>query len=151
MLEKLDLSENHLTIQSLRKDVFEGNYNSMQYEPLKNLKWLSLAGNDLHAVIDDAFDHLPNLETLILCHNQFKVIDPNSASAISVLTNLKVLDLSFMELRELPNYMLHAPRHLRVLNLTGNLFTSIPDAIHSAENLIELIIDDVPIEYIGGK
>lgn len=151
LLEKLDLSENKLTIDTLQKEVFEGPYNSQQYEPMKSLKWLNLAGNDLHALNDDVFDHLPNLETLLLCHNQFTIIDPNSASAISSLNKLKVLDLSFMELKDLPDHMLHAPRELRVLNITGNLFTSIPSAIHLAKNLIELSIDDVPIEHIGGK
>lgn len=152
LLEKLDLSCNQLDIKSLKKDVFEGHYNAEKYEPLGNLKWLSLADNNLHALIDDAFDHLDNLETLILSQNQFKIIDQNSASAISTVSSLKFLDLSSMELKDLPRDMLHAShRTLRVLNITGNLFTSIPEAIHYSENLVELIIDDVPIEYIGGK
>lgn len=150
-LEKLDLSDNKLTHDAMSRQVFEGHYNPHELDPLLNLKWLSLASNDLHTIDPDLFDHLPNLETLLLCHNQFMVMDANSAGAISSIPKLKILDLSFMELRKIPETTLHGPRELRVLNLTGNLFTEIPDDIRYARNLVELVLDDVPIEHIGGK
>lgn len=37
-LEVLDLSTNRLTFESLRPEVFEGNYDPVNYEPLKSLK-----------------------------------------------------------------------------------------------------------------
>lgn len=37
-LEVLDLSNNWLTFDSLRPEVFEGNYDPVNYEPLKSLK-----------------------------------------------------------------------------------------------------------------
>lgn len=151
MLERLDLSENKLTHEALQIKVFEGNYAATQYEPLPNLKWLSLAANELHAVDINLFDHLPNLETLILAHNPFMIIDANSASAISSIPKLQSLDMSAMELRALPDSMLHGPRNLKVLNLTGNLFSEIPVAIQHAINLVELVLDDLPIDIIGGK
>lgn len=151
LLEKLDLSENKLTHDALSRQVFEGHYMAQELEPLINLKWLSLANNDLHTLDPDLFDHLPNLETLLLCHNQFMIMDSNSAGAISSIPKLKMLDLSFMELRKIPESTLHGPRELKVLNLTGNLFTEIPDDIRYARNLVELILDDIPIEHIGGK
>ncbi|XP_055309698.1 leucine-rich repeat neuronal protein 2-like [Sitodiplosis mosellana] len=151
LLEKLDLSDNKLTHAAMQRDVFEGHYNQQELEPLINLKWLSLAGNDLHTLDPDLFDHLPNLETLLLCHNQFAIMDANSAGAISSIPHLKVLDLSFMELRKIPETTLHGPRELKVLNLTGNLFTEIPDDIRLARNLVELVMDDVPIVHIGGN
>lgn len=150
-LEKLDLSDNKLTHDALSRQTFEGHYRAQELEPLENLKWLSLAGNDLHTLDPDLFDHLPNLEVLILCHNQFSIMDSNSAAAISSIPKLKVLDLSFMELRKIPESTLHGPREMRVLNLTGNLFTEIPDDIRYARNLVELVLDDIPIEHIGGK
>lgn len=149
-LEKLDLSNNKLTMAALQKETFEGPYNVAQYEPLK-IKWLNLAENDIHAFNADLFDHLPNLEELYLSQNPFKIIDPNSASAISSLPKLQVLDLGLMELRDLPEHMLHAPRELKNLNLTGNLLKLIPNALHFAPNLVHLNIDDNPIEIIGGK
>lgn len=149
MLEKLDLSNNNLTTAALQKEVFEGFYNEHQYEPLKNLKWLSLANNDIHALNVDVFDHLPFLETLFLDHNPFKIIGPNSA--IEMLNKLRVLDLSYMELRTLPDTLLHVPRDLRTLNLTGNILTKVPEAFHYAQNLVELILDENPMEQIGGR
>lgn len=150
-LEMLDLSNNRLTSIVLQKEVFEGPYSSNQYEPLKNLRWLSLANNDIHALNYDVFEHLNHLEVLFLDHNPFKIIDPNTASAIASLSTLKVLDLSFMELRSIPEYMFHAPRALHTLNLTGNLFTKLPEALHSAINLVELNLNDNPFEHIGGE
>lgn len=150
-LEKLDLSDNRLTNQALEKEVFEGPYSPDQLEPLKNLLWLSLADNDIHSLKLDVFDHLNNLEVLFLNQNPFKIIDPTTASAISSLTKLKFLDLSFMELRSLPDQMLHAPRDLHTLNLTGNLLTTIPGALHFSINLIELNLNDNPFVQIGGE
>lgn len=150
-LEKLDLSDNRLTNQALEKDVFEGPYSTDQYEPLRNLRWLSLADNDIHSLKPDVFAHLSDLEVLFLNHNPFKIIDPNSATTISSLTKLKFLDLSFMELRNLPVEMLHAPRDLQTLNLTGNLLTVIPEGLHFAINLIELNLNDNPFVDIGGE
>lgn len=150
-LERLDLTDNKLTNQALQKEVFEGRYNPAEYEPMKSLKWLSLSNNDIHALNPDVFDHLDNLEELYLSNNPFKIIDPNSASAISQLNKLKVLDMSFMELRTIPEYMLHSPRLLSTLNLTGNLFTRLPEALHWSVNLVHLNLNDNPFEQIGGE
>lgn len=150
-LEWLDLSDNKLTNKALQKQVFEGHYDSHEYQPMKRLKWLNLIGNDLHALNPDVFDHLDALETLLLGRNQFKIIDPNTAGAISSLITLKVLDLSFMELRTIPRDMLHAPRSMQTLNLTGNLFTVLPEALHFTPNLVNLNLNDNPFEHIGGE
>lgn len=150
-LEWLDLSDNKLTNVALQKEIFEGHFDPHQYEPLRRLKWLNLIGNDLHALSPDAFDHLDALETLLLGRNQFKIIDPNTADAISSLVTLKVLDMSFMELRTIPEHMLHAPRSLHTLNLTGNLFTVLPEALHFTPNLMNLNLNDNPFVHIGGE
>lgn len=150
-LEYLDLSDNKLTNQALQKEIFEGHYDPHEYEPLNRLRWLNLIGNDLHALNPDVFDHLDALETLLLGRNQFKIIDPNTASAISSLIKLKVLDMSFMELRTMPEHMLHAPRSLHTLNLTGNLFTVLPAALYYTPNLVTLNLDDNPFVHIGGE
>lgn len=147
----LDLSDNKLTNQALQKEVFEGHFDASEYEPMKNLKWLNLINNELHALNPDVFDHLDNLETLLLGRNQFKIIDPNTADAISSLNKLKVLDLSFMELRTIPEHMLHAPHSLHTLNLTGNLFTVLPEALNFVPNLVNLNLNDNPFVHIGGE
>lgn len=149
LLEKLDLSFNRLTSDILRPEVFEGHYDAHIFEPLQNVKWLSLSNNDLHTLNPDIFEHFPQLEILSLCHNPFKVIDTNSETAISNIPQLTVLDLSNAELRDLPEFIFNAPHKLRTLNLTGNLFGKLPEALRHAQNLIELNIDDNPIEHLG--
>lgn len=149
LLEWLDLSDNKLTNTALQREIFEGHYDSHELKPLKLLKWLNLQNNDLHALNPDVFDHLDHLETLLLGRNQFRIIDPNTANAISSVITLQVLDLSFMELRTIPDYMFHAPRSLHTLNLTGNLFTVIPEALHFAPNLVQLNLNDNPFVHIG--
>lgn len=150
-LERLDLSDNKITNQALQKEIFEGHFDSHEYQPMKKLTWLNLINNELHALNPDVFDHLDRLETLLLGRNQFKIIDPNTASAISSINTLKVLDLSFMELRTIPEHMLHAPRSLHTLNLTGNLFTVVPEALYFTPNLVHLNLNDNPFVHIGGE
>lgn len=50
-----------------------------------------------------------------------------------------------MELTSLPEHLLHSPRGLQVLNLTGNLLSEIPDALGFAVNLQYLSLDENPI------
>lgn len=151
LLEKLDLSNNRLTFEALRPEVFEGYYDAVVYEPLQNLKWLSLSNNDIHSLDPDLFEHFPQLESLSLCHNPFKMIDHNSVIAISTIPRLSFLDLSYMELKSLPEHIFNAPRQLKTLNLTGNLFETVPDAIQHAVNLVNLNFDDNLVQHFGGN
>lgn len=89
-LTKLDLSNNKLNSKNLTPHVFKGQYAADKYEPLLNMKSLDLAYNELHTLKDDLFEHLPNLESLILCKNTFQVIDTSTVVAIASLTSLKV-------------------------------------------------------------
>lgn len=149
LLETLDLSFNRLTYEELHPTVFEGAYDAATYEPLKNLKVLNLSNNHIHTLDPDIFEHFPNLEELILSYNPFEVIDRNTEVAISSIGRLTTLDMSYMELKTLPDSIFHAPRMLKTLNLSGNLFTKIPDAIQHALNLVKLNLDDNVIEKIG--
>lgn len=129
--------------------IFEGAYDAGSYEPLKNLRVLNLSHNELHTLDPDIFEHFPNLEELIISFNPFKVIDRNSEVAISSIGRLSVLDMSDMELKTLPEHIFHTPRLLKTLNLSGNLFTKIPEAIEHALSLVTLNLDDNIIERIG--
>lgn len=150
-LEQLDLSFNKLTFETLKQEVFEGKFSVDKWEPLENLKWISLSNNELHSLDPDLFSHLASLEVLILSNNPFKVIDPNTATAISNIDKLTTLDMTAMELKTLPEHLFHAPsKTLKYLNLTGNLFSSVPEAIGFAVNLVQLNLDDNIIETIGG-
>lgn len=90
LLTVLDLSHNKLTSKSLNPHVFKGQYASDKYEPLKNLKRLNLAYNEIHSLDSNIFEHMPSLETLILSKNTFHVIDHSTTIAISSLDFLRV-------------------------------------------------------------
>uniref|UniRef100_A0A1B6C1M7 LRRCT domain-containing protein n=1 Tax=Clastoptera arizonana TaxID=38151 RepID=A0A1B6C1M7_9HEMI len=53
-----------------------------------------------------------------------------------------------MYLKSIPEHMFHTPRFLEVLNISSNLFTSVPIEIEETHNLKELILDDNPIASI---
>lgn len=150
-LEVLDLSYNMLTTKALKPEIFEGNYKPDEYLPMENLKVLRLGYNQLHSLDPDLFEHFPNLEELSLVSNVFKVIDQLSHTAISSVLTLRSLDLSYMELLDLPEFMFNPHRELQYLNLTGNLFTKLPEALALAENLKWISLDENPIENIQGE
>lgn len=89
MLEYLDLSENSLTHDSITASVFEGPFSEDDYEPIP-LKTLKLGYNKIFSIDKDAFNHLLSLETLELNNNPIKVIDHQTAIAITSLRKLKV-------------------------------------------------------------
>uniref|UniRef100_A0A182QLN0 LRRCT domain-containing protein n=1 Tax=Anopheles farauti TaxID=69004 RepID=A0A182QLN0_9DIPT len=144
-LEVLDLSHNRLKTESLTPEIFVGHYSADDYEPLKKLRILRLGANELHSLNQDLFEHLPALEELSLELNPFKVIDRQSEIALASIDRLVSLDLSYMELEEIPIYLFHTPRGLRYLNLTGNLLEKVPPALAYATGLTWLSLDENPI------
>ncbi|XP_055527838.1 leucine-rich repeat neuronal protein 3-like [Wyeomyia smithii] len=149
-LEVLDLSYNMLTSNNLIPEIFEGSYNPDEYLPLEKLRVLRLGNNQLHSLDQDLFEHMPNLEELSLVSNVFKVIDRLSETAIASVKTLRSLDLSYMELLSIPEYIFNAPQGLEYLNLTGNLLTTIPEALIYATHLKWLSLDENPIDNIQG-
>lgn len=147
-LTELDLSHNHLTSDQLVPNVFRGNYAPEAYEPLRSLRILRLGSNALHTLDSDIFEHLPNLESLSLDSNPFKVIDRPTAIAITSLPYLKVLDLSSMSLKTIPENLFHTPRFLEVLNISNNQFTSVPFGLGDTHSLLQLTMNDNPIHVI---
>lgn len=149
LLESLDLSHNELESGEMHPAVFEGLYAPTAYEPIQNLKVLNLSHNSLHTLDPDLFEHFPNLEELDISFNPFKVIDQNSEIAISTIGRLTTLEMSDMELKTLPQNIFHAPRNLKTLDLSGNLFEKIPEALEHAIELVSLNIDDNVFVKIG--
>ncbi|TMW46718.1 hypothetical protein DOY81_008199 [Sarcophaga bullata] len=145
-LTTLDLSHNKLTSKSLNPHVFKGSYATDKYQPIESLISLDLAYNDMHTLHSDLFEHLPNLETLILCKNVFREIDTSTLIAIASLQSLKTLDLSYMELSTIPDTMFHTPIELETLILTGNLFQTIPAALEKTMRLKKLVLDENPLK-----
>ncbi|EDW74505.1 uncharacterized protein Dwil_GK21955 [Drosophila willistoni] len=149
-LTTLDLSNNKLNAKMLKPDVFQGPYTTNDFEALENLKSLNLGYNELHTLDDDIFEHAPNLEELILCANAFQVIDMQTETAISGLQYLKILDLSYMEIKTLPKTILHGPQELETFIAAGNLFTKLPEGLEHAENLERLVLNENPIGNLEG-
>ena len=150
-LTELDLSHNRIKSEVLTTRVFQGNYDPIEYQPLKKLRVLNLAGNDLHKLENDLFEHMPSLEELDLSDNPFMTIDAGTEITISQIPKLKKLNLANTQLRKLPEHIFHAPRGLLEINLEGNLFDRIPDALIFAINVETLILDENPIVRIGSK
>lgn len=90
LIEEIDLSSNKLTFEALRPNIFEGNYDPKEYEPLLMLKVLNLGNNRIHSLDSDVFEHLPMLEKLILDNNPFMVLDHGTTMSISSIPKLKV-------------------------------------------------------------
>ncbi|XP_061402928.1 leucine-rich repeat neuronal protein 1-like [Musca vetustissima] len=141
-LTKLDLSHNNLRKKALHPDVFKGQYSKDKYEPINSLIELDLAHNELHSLHADVFEHLPNLEILILCENVFQVIDTSTLAALASLSSVKTLDMSFMELTDLPETIFHSPNKLETLLLSGNLLRQVPVALKWVKNLKKLVLDE---------
>ncbi|KAI8042448.1 hypothetical protein M5D96_003761 [Drosophila gunungcola] len=62
----------------------------------------------------------------------------------------KILDISYMEIDDLPETVLHGPRDLETLIAAGNLFKQLPKALKYATNLTSLVLNENPIESLVG-
>ncbi|XP_059479910.1 leucine-rich repeat neuronal protein 2-like [Neocloeon triangulifer] len=148
-LTYLDLSNNQLTSETLRPQVFRGLYAPDGYEPMRQMRVLHLGYNAIHSLDQDLFEHLTFLTELSLKYNPLSVLDQSTVLAISSLDYLKVLDLSYTGLTTLPMHSLHSPRFLEELHLAGNSFIEIPtQALADTHTLKILTLDDNPIRNL---
>lgn len=91
--------------------ILKGRFSSDEYEPLASLMVLNLSNNILHTLKQDVFEHVTGLRVLILSGNPLGVIDQGMTNAISELLLLEELDLSYCDLKSLPDHLFHAPRY----------------------------------------
>lgn len=140
-LQHLDLSENNLTHESLNANVFEGQFNEEDYEPLQ-IKTLMLGYNQIHSIDKDAFNHLStHLETLELNNNPLTVIDHQTAIAITTLRKLKVAFICSRFYFTVILHFIFFDRNLQHLNLAETGLESIPDGVlHATPSLKVLIL-----------
>ncbi|KYQ59047.1 Leucine-rich repeat neuronal protein 2 [Trachymyrmex zeteki] len=147
-LTELDLSHNQLTSQMLQPHIFQGRFSPEAYEPLSNLQILNLGNNVLHWLHQSIFEHIADLKVLNLSGNPFGVFDYRTSIAISSLSYLEELDISYCELRELPNLQFHNAKHLKKLNLNNNQLTVLPKSLEETGTLEYLSLDGNPIRAI---
>ncbi|KAK2709596.1 hypothetical protein QYM36_013311 [Artemia franciscana] len=145
-LTEIDLSRNLLTFDSLGRDTFLGQFSAEEYLPLQVVV-LNLGYNDLHSLNKDTFDHLPFLEVLQLNDNPIKIIDHQTAVAITTLRNLKVLNLSSTGISKIPDGLFHALPKLSALIMSNNKFTTVPQELENAKALEFLNFNNNPIIY----
>ncbi|XP_057378517.1 leucine-rich repeat neuronal protein 1-like [Daphnia carinata] len=150
-LEYLDLSENGLTHESINGNIFEGQFNEEDYEPLP-LKTLKLGYNKIISIDKDAFNHLSShLEILELNNNPLKVIDHQTAIAITTLRKLKKLNLAETGLASVPSGLFHALPALKMLILAGNQFTTVPEELQHAIHLEYFNFNNNPIKSLDAN
>lgn len=142
-MEELDLSNNELTI--LDGEMFRGLRVDSRDYPLSSLKIFRISHNILHTLDQDLFEHLDGVEVLDISHNPFEVIDQQTEIAITSLAYLKELYMENTGLVELPQYILHTPKFLKVLDLSGNQFTAIPKPLQETRSLEVLYFNQNPI------
>ncbi|KAL6257465.1 hypothetical protein P5V15_011035 [Pogonomyrmex californicus] len=147
-LTELDLSHNQLTSRLLQPHVFEGHFSPEAYEPLSNLQILNLSNNILQWLHQSIFEHIVGLKVLNLSGNPFRVFDYRTSIAISSLSYLEDLDISYCELKELSHLQFHNAKYLKRLNLTGNQLTVLPRPLEEAGALEYLSLDANPIRVI---
>uniref|UniRef100_A0AAG5D225 Uncharacterized protein n=1 Tax=Anopheles atroparvus TaxID=41427 RepID=A0AAG5D225_ANOAO len=130
----LNMSWNHLTapdgIQTLsRLNVLDFGYNYVKllnyshFEPLKDLRELSVRGNLLDGLPSGAFASLAELRRLDLGDNFLKSL-PQRAFAANV--KLEELTLEGNVLERLPEELFRGLTHLRTLNVQNNRLTALP-------------------------
>lgn len=140
-MKVLILSYNDLDL--IHPDTFKGLYLEARLLPLRSLKELRLDHNQLHTLNKDTFEHTTDIEILDLSHNDFQTIDRHTLLAISGLPYLKKLYLQYTGIKTLPDDMLHTPRRLQILDLSGNIgIEKIPRTLRQAINLQELYLNN---------
>ncbi|XP_059618813.1 serine/threonine-protein kinase 11-interacting protein isoform X3 [Phlebotomus argentipes] len=95
------------------------------------LKSANFSGNILKS-LDRSLELTPWLQNLTLSHNQLEKIPE-----IRLLPNLKMLDVSFNLLTEMPNFHPEASRRLQMLNMRNNLLENVT-GVSCLDGLYEL-------------
>lgn len=148
---RLDLSWNRLTADVLRPDVFRGKYDDRVYESL-TLDELDLSYNSIEFLEATLFEHLTHLRRLSLSRNPLGEITEDTATALSSISKLEHLDLSYTGLSELPDELFQKTEHLRELLLQGNDFAAVPSAVALVKpSLVALYIGENPIQMLDDE
>ncbi|KAJ8971417.1 hypothetical protein NQ317_018152 [Molorchus minor] len=145
-MDTLILSYNDLEI--IHPDAFKGVYLEARLMPLRKLKELRLDHNKLHTLNQDIFEHTTDIEILDLSNNPIVTLDQHTVAAIDSLALLKELYLQYTEISTLPDNMLHTPKFLEVMDLSGNPIKEMPATLKQVHNLRELYMNNTGFENL---
>ncbi|XP_074041949.1 CD180 antigen isoform X2 [Leptinotarsa decemlineata] len=130
-------------LEMIHPDAFKGVYMEGMLMPLRSLKEIRLDHNKLHTLNQDLFEHCTDIEILDLSHNPIETIDHHTLLAIDSLPNLRELYLQYTEINTLPENMLHTPKYLRILDLSGNTrIDKIPNTLIQARSLEKFYLNN---------
>ncbi|XP_026488240.2 chondroadherin-like [Vanessa tameamea] len=124
----LDLSNNRLSGDVLRSEIFQGPYNEGVYSQIA-LETLSLGYNEIHSLDKYLFQYTPNLTRLYLNNNPIELLDHVTLLAISSATKLEVLDLAKTDIDNIPLDAFRGLVNLKQIDLSGNQFVTVPESL----------------------
>ncbi|XP_052740263.1 phospholipase A2 inhibitor beta-like [Bicyclus anynana] len=124
----LDLSNNLLSGDVLRSEIFQGPYNNSVYSNIA-LETLNLGNNRIHSLDRYLFKYTPNLTRLYLNNNPIEILDSVTLLALSSATKLEVLDLAKTDINDIPLDAFRGLVNLRQIDLSGNKLVTVPQSL----------------------
>ncbi|XP_050346326.1 TLR4 interactor with leucine rich repeats-like [Nymphalis io] len=124
----LDLSNNRLSGDVLRSEIFQGPYNDGVYSQIA-LETLNLGYNEIHSLDKYLFQYTPNLTRLYLNNNPIEILDHVTLLAVSSATKLEVLDLAKTDIDNIPLDAFRGLVNLKQIDLSGNQFVTVPESL----------------------
>ncbi|KAA0189425.1 hypothetical protein HAZT_HAZT003512 [Hyalella azteca] len=117
---------------------------------LPGLLKLDLSNNEIQIITNDSFNGIANLSSLDLSHNKLHVFEANTFMLLPRLQrlqlNLEELSLAFNELGSVPTKALFKlSPSLKVLDLSGNLFTAFSSSSENKE--VRIPLQDLKLSY----
>lgn len=134
----LDLSNNFISGEVLRSEIFQGPYKDGVYSNIA-LETLNLGNNEIHSLDKYLFQYTPNLTRLYLNDNPLEILDHVTMLAISSATNLEVLDLSKTDIESIPLDAFRGLVKLQQIDLSNNRFVSVPESLSLVGNTLEYL------------
>lgn len=124
-VQELDLSSNYV-----------GKINSTTFERFPKLYSLNLANTSLTVIEPGALNHLKELETLDLSHNNLRHVD---LTFLSDLSKLCVVSISNVQVKNVLEIVKLLPPTVEKLNVASNFIGKVnADSFHNLKNLAEL-------------
>ncbi|XP_020294360.1 protein artichoke-like [Pseudomyrmex gracilis] len=149
-LVTLNLNNNQLHSVSLNCQIFPHYYVScVELDNLKNLRYLSIAKNQIRNIYSDAFRDTDKLIYLNLSRNEIESENLNSET-FATLQRLHTLDLSFNQLDNVPEVLneiqisILSLRHNKIEKIDSNAFVQMP-------KLTTLSLKENHINWIDNK